>query len=93
VPALLEKGRARAAAEGLDIEFRVADAGNLPWQDGGFDVALSTFGVMFVPDHGRSAAELLRAGGRIALSSWMPGSFIGELFGDAAAEIRTVHRT
>lgn len=72
VPALLEKGRARAAAEGLDIEFRVADAENLPYADGSVDVALSTFGVMFAPDHGRSASELLRVvrdGGRIGLAS------------------------
>lgn len=83
VPALLEKGRARAAAEGLDIEFREADAENLPFADGSFDVALSTFGVMFAPDHGRSAAELLRVvreGGRIALANWTPESFVGQLF-------------
>ena len=83
VPALLEKGRARAAAEGLDIEFREADAENLPFGDGSFDVALSTFGVMFTPDHGRSAGELLRVvrqGGRIGLASWTPDSFIGQLF-------------
>ena len=83
VPALLEKGRARAAAEGLDIEFREADAENLPFRDGSFDVALSTFGVMFTPDHARCASELLRVvrqGGRIGLASWTPDSFIGQLF-------------
>ena len=83
VPALLEKGRARAAAEGLDIAFREADAENLPFDDGSFDVALSTFGVMFAPDHARCAAELLRVvrqGGRIGLASWTPDSFVGQLF-------------
>ena len=83
VPALLEKGRARAAAEGLDIEFREADAEHLPFEDGSFDVALSTFGVMFAPDHARCASELLRVvrqGGRIALASWTPDSFVGQLF-------------
>lgn len=83
VPALLEKGRARAAAEELDIAFQVADAESLPYADGSFDVALSTFGVMFAPDHRRSAGELLRvvrAGGRIGLASWTPDSFVGQLF-------------
>lgn len=83
VPALLEKGRARAQAEGLDIDFRVADAENLPFADGAFDVALSTFGVMFAPDHSRSSSELLRVvrdGGRIGLASWTPESMIGQLF-------------
>jgi SAM-dependent methyltransferase len=83
VPALLEKGRQRAAAEGLPVEFRVADAENLPFPDGDFDVALSTFGVMFTPDHPRAAAELLRVvrdGGRIGLASWTPEGFIGQAF-------------
>ena len=83
VPALLEKGRARAAAEGLDIAFRIADAEDLPFDDGSFDVALSTFGAMFTPDHARCAAELLRVvrqGGRIGLASWTPDSFVGQLF-------------
>jgi SAM-dependent methyltransferase len=60
VPALLDKGRARAAAEGLAVEFRVADAEDLPFPAGAFDVALSTYGVMFTPDHVRSSGELLR---------------------------------
>ena len=83
VPALLDKGRARAAAEGLTIEFREADAEALPFHDGSFDVALSTFGVMFAPDHARCAGEMLRVvrgGGRIGLASWTPDGFIGELF-------------
>jgi ubiquinone/menaquinone biosynthesis C-methylase UbiE len=83
VPALLQKGRQRAEAEELTIEFREADAEALPFADGSFDVALSTFGVMFTPDHARSAGELLRVvrdGGRIALANWTPEGFIGQLF-------------
>jgi SAM-dependent methyltransferase len=83
VPALLEKGRARAMAEGLNVEFRVADAEDLPFADGSFDVALSTFGAMFTPDHSRPARELLRVvrpGGRIGLANWTPEGFIGQLF-------------
>ena len=83
VPALLERGRLRAEAEGFDnVRFEVADAEELPYQDGRFDVVLSTFGVMFAPDHQRAAAELMRVcrpGGRIGLASWTPGGFVGEL--------------
>lgn len=83
VPALLDKGRARAAAEGLEVDFRVADAEDLPFADGSFDVALSTFGAMFTPDHTRTAHEMLRVlrdGGRIGLANWTPEGFIGQLF-------------
>ena len=83
VEALLDRGAARAAAEGLEIEFRVADAEALPFADGTFDAVLSTFGVMFAPDHARSAAELARVsrpGGRIGLANWTPDGFIGEMF-------------
>jgi SAM-dependent methyltransferase len=83
VPALLEKGAARAAAEGLQVAFQVADAEDLPFDDGSFDVALSTFGAMFTPEHARPAREMLRvvrAGGRIGLTNWTPDGFIGQLF-------------
>jgi len=83
VPELLEQGRRRAETEGLPMEFRVCDAENLPFEDGAFDVALSTFGVMFAPDQHRAASELLRVvkpGGRIGLANWTPDGFIGQLF-------------
>jgi ubiquinone/menaquinone biosynthesis C-methylase UbiE len=83
VPALLDKGRARADAEGLAIAFQVADAEALPFGDSTFDVVLSTFGVMFTPDHTRAAREMLRVirdGGRIGLASWTPEGFIGQVF-------------
>jgi len=83
VSALLDKGRARAAAEGLQVNFRIADAEDLPFEDGSFDAALSTFGAMFTPDHTRPAREMLRvvrAGGRIGLANWTPEGFIGQLF-------------
>lgn len=83
VPALLERGAMRAKADGLDVEFRVADAEALPFQDGSFDAVLSTFGVMFTPRHDLSAKEMLRVtrrGGRIALANWTPAGFIGQLF-------------
>jgi ubiquinone/menaquinone biosynthesis C-methylase UbiE len=84
VPALLERGRRRADAEGFaNITFEVADAEALPYADATFDVVLSTFGVMFAPDHQRAAAELMRVckpGGRIGLANWTPTGFLGDLF-------------
>jgi SAM-dependent methyltransferase len=83
VPQLLEKAAARAMAEGLEVEFQVADAEALPYADASFDAVLSTFGVMFTPEPGRAARELkrvVRSGGRIAMANWTPEGFIGQLF-------------
>jgi SAM-dependent methyltransferase len=83
VDALLDRGRERALAERLVIAFRQADAEALPFEAGSFDVALSTFGVMFTPDQEAAAAELcrvVRPGGRIGLASWTPESFVGQIF-------------
>src|SRR5690349_15342891 len=83
VPALLERGAERAKAERLPVTFQEADAEALPFDDGSFDVVLSTFGVMFTPNQQQAARELLRVcrkGGRIALASWTPDGFIGNLF-------------
>jgi len=83
VPALLEDGRRRAEGERLPMTFQVADAEALPFEDGSFDVVLSSFGVMFAPDHEKTASELLRvcrSGGRIGLANWTPRGFIGQLF-------------
>jgi ubiquinone/menaquinone biosynthesis C-methylase UbiE len=82
-PSLLERARERAAAERLNIEFHEADAEALPFQDGSFDVVVSTFGVMFTPDQDRAAAEMIRVckpGGKIGLANWTPDGFIGQLF-------------
>ena len=83
VGALLERGRERAKADRLPVTFLEADAENLPFETGSFDVVLSTFGVMFAPDHETAASELVRVcrrGGRIGLANWTPESFIGRLF-------------
>lgn len=90
VPALLDKGRARAAAEGLAVQFEVADAEALPFADASFDVVLSTFGAMFTPDHRRCAGEMLRVlrpGGRIGLANWTPEGLIGRLFKIVGAHV------
>lgn len=83
VPALLERAKERAFADRLPITFEVADAENLPFPDGSFDVVASSLGAMFTPDHARTASEMLRvcrSGGKIGLASWTPDGFIGELF-------------
>lgn len=83
VPSLLERARGRAEAEGLDVLFEEADAEDLPFPDGSFDVVLSTCGVMFAPDQETAASELarvLRPGGRIGMVNWTPDSYVGHLF-------------
>jgi len=90
VPALLERGRKRAEADGVDVRFEVADAEALPYAADSFDAVLSTFGVMFAPDHDRAAAELWRVcrpGGRIGLANWTPQGFLGDLFRTVAKHV------
>jgi len=83
VPELLDRARARAAAEHLTIDFVEGDAEALPSGDGEWDAVLSVCGVMFAPNQEQTAAELTRVcrpGGTIALANWTPDGFIGELF-------------
>lgn len=82
-PELLDVGRAAAEAEGVSLRWRVADAEAMPCDDGEHDVAISCVGIMFAPHHGAAADELVRIvrpGGRLALLSWTPSGFIGQLF-------------
>ena len=83
VSTLLERGAERARADRLDVKFEVADAEALPYADASFDAVLSTFGVMFAPDHVRAARELarvVRPGGRVGLANWTPEGFLGDMF-------------
>ena len=83
VESLLERSRQRASAEALQVDYRVADAEELPFDDEQYDVVLSTFGVMFTPDQSRAAAELARVcrrGGTIAMANWTAEGFVGQLF-------------
>jgi ubiquinone/menaquinone biosynthesis C-methylase UbiE len=83
VPSLIERGRLRAAADGLSVEFMEEDAEALSFADATFDVVVSTFGVMFTPNQDQAAAELLRvckSGGKIGLANWTPEGFIGQVF-------------
>jgi ubiquinone/menaquinone biosynthesis C-methylase UbiE len=82
-PNLLERARARATQEGLAVRFDEGDAEDLPYEDGSFELVISMFGVMFAPRADLAAKELTRvcrAGGQIAMASWTPTGFIGELF-------------
>jgi ubiquinone/menaquinone biosynthesis C-methylase UbiE len=90
VPALLGRAGERARAEGLDVELVEGDAERLPFADAHFDVALSTFGIMFAPDQEQAAREILRVvkpGGRIGLANWTPEGFIGQLLKTVAAHV------
>ncbi len=90
VPALLERGRLRAEAEGLDVTFEVADVEALPYSPDSFDVVVSTFGVMFAPEHAHAASEMMRVcrpSGRIGLASWTPEGFLGDLFRLVASHV------
>ena len=90
VPALLDRARLRATAEGLDIEFVDGDAEALPFEDGSFDVVSSVFGSMFAPDQVKTASELSRvckSGGRIGIVAHAPGGFVGQLFKTVGAHV------
>jgi ubiquinone/menaquinone biosynthesis C-methylase UbiE len=81
-PDLLQRSRARAAAQGLRIHYREANALALPFGDGEFDVVISAIGVQFAPDHQRAADELVRVcrpGGTIGVISWTPEGFFGRM--------------
>lgn len=80
---LLDAARARAAAEALPIDYRVADAEHLPFADGEFDAVISTFGVMFAGRPEAAAEEIarvVRPGGRVALSTWSPDGHVFGMF-------------
>jgi SAM-dependent methyltransferase len=81
---LIERARLRAAADGLDLDFRTGDAQALPFADESFDIVTSAFGIIFAPDQPQAAAEAVRVcrdGGRIALANWMPEGFGSDFFG------------
>jgi SAM-dependent methyltransferase len=87
-PELLEQGRRRADREGVTIDWVEGDAEALPFEDGSFDVVLSTFGCMFAPRHQVAAAEIARvltSGGRIGIAAWTPDGTIGDFFGSLSA--------
>jgi SAM-dependent methyltransferase len=86
----LEKGRLRAAEEGLNIVFEEGDAESLPYRDSQFEVVASLIGAMFAPRPELVAAELTRVCrpcGMIAMANWTPSGFIGQMFRAIARHI------
>jgi SAM-dependent methyltransferase len=82
-PELLDAGRLKAEAKGLELEWVPADAESLPFEDGSFDVVMSSIGAMFAPHHQDVADELVRVcrpGGTIGMLNWTPEGMIGALF-------------
>ena len=82
-PELLDAGRRRAEAEGLTLDWVVADAERLPFEDESFDAVISSIGAMFAPHHAAVADELTRVcrpGGTIAMLNWTPEGMVGALF-------------
>ena len=83
VPELLADAQRRADADGVVLRTQVADAQALPFEDGEFDVVMSTIGAMFAPDQEAVAGEMLRvcrSGGRIGMANWTPDSAVGDMF-------------
>lgn len=90
VPELLERGRERARAERLEIDFVVGDAEELPFGEEAFDAVISIYGAMFAPRQEQVAAEMIRVsrpGGAVALASWTPEGFIGAMFKTIGARV------
>lgn len=75
-PELFDAGRAEAAARGVQLQWKEADAEALPFADGEFDMVMSCMGAMFAPDHQAVADELVRVcrpGGTIGMINAAPG--------------------
>jgi ubiquinone/menaquinone biosynthesis C-methylase UbiE len=82
-PELFDAGRRRAEQEGVELEWVEADAENLPFEDGSYDVVISSIGAMFAPHHQQVADEFVRVcrpGGTIGMLNWTPEGMIGALF-------------
>jgi SAM-dependent methyltransferase len=79
-PQLLERARENAAIAAVDVEWREADAEELPLGNGQFDIVLSQFAHMFAPRPDVAVREMLRVvkpGGTIAFSTWPPELLVG----------------
>jgi SAM-dependent methyltransferase len=90
VPELVDAARARFAAAGLEAEFVVGDAADLPFEDDSFDRVTSIFGVMFAPNQAEAAAELVRVarpGAVVAVAAWTPTGEIGKMFRTLAEQM------
>ena len=79
-PPLLERARENARIADVSIDFREADAEELPFADAEFDAVLSQFAHMFAPRPEVAVHEMLRVlkpGGTLAFSTWPPELLVG----------------
>lgn len=80
---LVDQARERADSEGLTVQIEQADAEELPFEDGSFDVVMSLIGSMFAPRPELVASEkhrVCRPGGRIIMGNWTPEGHVGQMF-------------
>ena len=80
---LVRQARAKAAAEGLEVQVDEGDAEALPYPDASFDVVMSLIGAMFAPRPELVASEMIRVckpGGRLVMGNWTPEGHIGQMF-------------
>ena len=83
-PGMVERGRARSAEEGYDVEWVEADAEALPFEDARFDCVGSTFGAFIAPRPevvSRELFRVVRPGGTVGLTAWTPDGVMAEMFG------------
>jgi len=92
---LLELARAKAKQRGLtNIHFETGDMTNLRFDADSFDVVVCVFGIFFVPDMEaalRELARVVRARGRLAITTWGPRFFepVSTAFWDSVREVRS----
>jgi SAM-dependent methyltransferase len=80
---LIEHANQRARSEGLDAQFHVGDAEDLPCESDSFDVVITMIGAMFAPRPERVVAEIarvLRPGGKLYMANWTPYGMPGQMF-------------
>jgi ubiquinone/menaquinone biosynthesis C-methylase UbiE len=70
-PAILERARRSAAADGLsNLDFAIGDAQSLPFADGSLDIAVTSYSLHHFPDAARTIGEMARVvkrGGRVGI--------------------------
>ena len=89
-PELFGRARERAAEAGVEVDWVVGDAEDLPFEEDRFDRVLSTFGIQFAPRHAvaaREAARVTRPGGLIGLINWTPRGHIGQVLKAVGARL------
>jgi ubiquinone/menaquinone biosynthesis C-methylase UbiE len=103
-PDMVKIARRKAAKKGRDIDFRLAPIEDLPFDDGEFDAALSSFMIHHLPDDLKlrgltEVRRVLKPGGRFVAVDLKPGKgvagFLSHLMGhrlpaDYAEQLRSI---